>query len=101
MLLCMGLLFSVLFGGCTQGEHEPPAAEAVSEKQTTETLKYEYETRELYAKRDENQIYGVIYVPQGAGEKMPADIFSHGLGGNYQVGAQYAKALAEKGYVVS
>lgn len=108
VLLCMGLLISVLFGGCAQGEHEPLAAEAVSEKtafeeesgQTTDTLKYEYETRELYAKRDENQIYGVIYVPQGAGEKMPALIFSHGFGGNYQVGTQYAKALAEKGYVV-
>lgn len=31
---------------------------------------------------------------------MPAVIFSHGFGGNYQVGAQYAQALAAKGYVV-
>lgn len=31
---------------------------------------------------------------------MPAVIFSHGFGGNYQVGMQYAEALTEKGYVV-
>lgn len=31
---------------------------------------------------------------------MPAVIFSHGFGGNYQVGEQYAEALAAKGYVV-
>ena len=31
---------------------------------------------------------------------MPAVIFSHGFGGNYQVGAEYAKVLAQKGYVV-
>lgn len=61
---------------------------------------YECETQELYARRDENRIYGVVYIPQGAGEKMPTVIFSHGFGGNYQVGAQYAEALAAKGYVV-
>lgn len=48
---------------------------------------YEYETQELYARRDENQIYGVVYIPQGVGEKMPTVIFSYGFGGNYQVGA--------------
>ena len=31
---------------------------------------------------------------------MPAVIFSHGFGGNYQVGTQYARGLAAKGYVV-
>ncbi len=61
---------------------------------------YRYETQELYAKRDGNQIYGLAYVPKNAGKKMPAVIFSHGFGGNYQVGTQYAEALAEKGYVV-
>ena len=39
-------------------------------------------------------------ISQNAGEQMPAVIFSHGFGGNYQVGTQYAEALAEKGYVV-
>lgn len=65
----------------------------------TETV-YAYETQELWAERDGNRIYGVIYIPRDAGEQMPAVIFSHGYGGNYRVGAQYAQALAEKGYVV-
>ncbi len=73
--------------------------ESVSETSDTEIL-YEYETQELYAERDGNQIYGVVYIPQNAGEQMPAVIFSHGYGGNYRVGAQYAGALAERGYVV-
>lgn len=55
----------------------------------TETV-YAYETQELWAERDGNRIYGVIYIPQDAGEQMPAVIFSHGYGGNYRVGAQYA-----------
>lgn len=42
----------------------------------------------------------MVYIPQDAGEKMPTVIFSHGFGGNYQVGTQYAEALAAKGYVV-
>lgn len=63
-------------------------------------VEYQYQTQELYAQRDGNRIFGEIYVPQNAGETMPAVIFSHGFGGNYQVGAQYAQALAAKGYVV-
>lgn len=91
LFLCM-LFLALVLGGCAGTRHS---------FQTTPTpLAYEYETQELYAKRDENRIYGVVYVPQNAGEKMPAVIFSHGFGGNYQVGTQYAEALAAKGYVV-
>ena len=68
--------------------------------QVSETLTYEYETQELYAQRDGNQIYGLLYIPKDAGKKMPAVIFSHGFGGNHQVGAEYAEVLAGKGYVV-
>lgn len=108
VLFCMTALFAVLLSGCTQGDHTSSPAETFSNNlpieeesgQTMETSKYEYETKELYTKRDENQIYGLIYVPKDAGEKMPAVIFSHGFGGNYQVGTQYAEAFAEKGYVV-
>ena len=86
------LFLALVLGGCAGTRHS---------FQTTPTpLAYEYETQELYAKRDENRIYGVVYVPQNAGEKMPAVIFSHGFGVNYQVGTQYAEALAAKGYVV-
>ncbi|SDF81445.1 alpha/beta fold hydrolase [Marvinbryantia formatexigens DSM 14469] len=107
LLLCM-----VLFSGCTAGSETPEESAAPqmmqpsqSEKtdttaSDTEDITYEYITGELYTRRDDNQIYGVIYIPQGAAEQMPAVIFSHGFGGNYQVGEQYAEALAAKGYVV-
>ncbi|MGN0252078.1 MAG: alpha/beta hydrolase [Oliverpabstia sp.] len=108
VLFCMIAVFVVLLSGCAQRNNAHPSAElfpdspVVEEKkeQVTENSKYEYEVRELYAERDENRIYGVIYVPQDAGEKMPTVIFSHGFGGNYQVGTQYAEALVQKGYVV-
>lgn len=63
-------------------------------------MEYQYEVKEFYAQRDSNRIYGELYVPQSAGASMPAAIFSHGFGGNYQVGEQYAQTLAAKGYVV-
>lgn len=77
------LAFALSAGGCASAEPD-----------------YEHETKELYAERDGKQIYGVIYVPKGAGEQMPAVIFSHGFAGNYQVGTQYAQELAAHGYVV-
>lgn len=107
LLVCMALL-----SGCTAGNEtaaESAASQIIQPSQSeevdktapdTEDITYEYTTEELYAKRDDNQIYGVIYIPQGADEQMPAVIFSHGFGGNYQVGEQYAEALAAKGYVV-
>lgn len=72
-----------------------PAPSAAAEDTT-----YAYTTQELYAERDGNRIYGVLYRPQDAGEKLPAVIFSHGFGGTYRVGVPYAQALAEKGYAV-
>lgn len=116
LFLCM-LLLALVLGGCAGTRHSfqttPTQEDGIVKEAGTETLSepgtedtsatplaYEYETQELYAKRDENRIYGMVYVPQNAGEKMPAVIFSHGFGGNYQVGTQYAEALAAKGYVV-
>lgn len=61
---------------------------------------YEYRTEELYASRDGKQIYGVVYIPQNAGERMPTIIYSHGFGGSHQYGTQYAEAMAARGYVV-
>lgn len=118
LIFCMLPFLPLTLGGCGSnynaftssaiqagGTADNESTEAVSVSETdgaltVEALTYEYQTRELYARRDENEIYGMIYVPQGAGEKMPAVIFSHGFGGNYQFGTQYAEALAAKGYVV-
>lgn len=63
-------------------------------------MTYQYETEELWAQRDGNQIYGIVYIPRDAGEQMPAVIYSHGFGGTHRAGEDYAKALARRGYVV-
>lgn len=94
LILCMLILMEGL-NVCAAGDDSFLAEETLPYEYV-----YEYETQELYANRDDNQIYGVVYVPQGAGEKMPTVIFSHGFGGNYQVETPYAEALAAKGYVV-
>ncbi len=70
------------------------------EIQAAGPAEYEYETQEMYARRGENQIYGVLYIPQNTGETMPAIIYSHGFGGSHRSGTQYAEAMAAKGYVV-
>ncbi|MFQ9798336.1 MAG: hypothetical protein ACLR23_04730 [Clostridia bacterium] len=59
-------------------------------------LTHEYETQELYARRDENRIYGVVYIPQDAGEKMPTVIFSHGFGGIIRSERNMPKHLPQK-----
>ena len=112
-LLCLLMVCLLVFNGCTEDEGLPQASIPSLERSETslpvsagmdgsalpETV-YEYKTQELIAKRDGNQIYGVIYIPQNAGEPLPAVIFSHGFGGTHSVGTQYAQALAQKGYVV-
>lgn len=107
LLFCMALS-----GGCAAGNEtaaESAALQIMQPSQSeevditpldTEDIIYEHITEELYAERDGNQIYGVVYIPQETDEQMPAVIFSHGFGGNYQVGEQYAEALVAKGYVV-
>lgn len=85
--------------GCSASSLRPPADDHAADE-TELSHDHDYETHTLYAQRDEHQIYGVIYVPQGASSPMPAVIFSHGFGGTHAVGAQYAQALARAGYVV-
>ena len=79
---------------------QQPETEPVQQQPASPEATYSYRTQELYVQRGENRIYGVVYIPQGAGNKMPAVIFSHGFGGTHAVGSTYAEALAEKGYVV-
>lgn len=103
-LLCI-LEASTLIGCAGQTQNIEPSVSHTESSSVEEVggrlrnVVFEHETHEMYAQRNENQIYGVIYVPQNAGDKMPAVIFSHGFGGNYRVGVQYARAPAEQGIV--
>lgn len=67
---------------------------------TSQKKSYKYKTQELYAEHDGKRIFGIVYIPQNSGKIMPAVIYSHGLGGSYEYGEQYATALARKAYVV-
>ena len=88
--------------GSSDGTGNDPASEAGAGASVTEGT-YSYETVEFSvpstdgAKKD---IYGVFYIPKGAGDKLPTVIFSHGYGGTHRVGVPYAEALAGQGYAV-
>ena len=88
-LLCVGLLLTA--SGCTQPNERNEPEETVStlspvENEVSviqeegmmlpETINYEYEIQELCTERDGRRIYGVIYIPKTAQEKMPTFIFS-------------------------
>ena len=92
LLLCL-----LTAGGCAVS---PDASAGAATGVPDPAAVYDYTTQQLYARRDGNRIYGVLYLPQDAGDRLPAVIFSHGFGGTYQVGTQYAQALAQKGYAV-
>ncbi len=87
----------LLCGACAPRDARTGTASAVS---ASIPDGYPYQTEPLYAYRDGKRIFGEITIPQGAGEKMPAVIFSHGFGGTHAAGTQYAQALARRGYVV-
>ena len=111
MLLSVVVLCASVLSGCAKTD-ENSITESVSQNipstsvpqeneiHVSDQPTYEYQTEELYASRDEKQIYGVVYIPQNAGERMPSIIYSHGFGGSHQYGTQYAEAMAARGYVV-
>ena len=57
-----------------------------------------FETRELHVNNQGADIYGVAYIPEGAGERLPLIIMSHGLGGTADSMQAYAEAMAREGY---
>lgn len=116
--LLVSVVLSVSLAGCNGETQRPSAPTEIPGSQQTEpvppaptdgtqdtaidwdSLSYPYTTQELPAQVDGHAIYGEIYIPDGAGEPMPAVIFSHGYGGTHAIGAPYAQALAQKGFVV-
>lgn len=59
---------------------------------------YEYKISELCCKRDNNNIYGQIYIPQGKdNQKFPTVIIGHGFTGTYNNNVRYAETFAKNG----
>ena len=118
LMFLLSFVFSAGLAGCGGEPQAPAVPTEVPSSQQTETappvtadsvqdtaidwnsLSYSYTTQELPAQVDGYTIYGEIYIPDGVEDPMPAVIFSHGYGGTHSIGAPYAQALAEKGFVV-
>ena len=86
-------------GNVDTTEMEPAVSYGIDTEEAEESM-YEYEIRELYAENNGKQIYGIEYVPQNAGGRIPTIIYSHGFGDTHRSGMDYADTLAENGYVV-
>lgn len=55
--------------------------------------------RELWVEHDGKRIFGMLYTPHASKGPLPAVICSHFFGGTYRNSAEYAEALAERGFV--
>ena len=101
--LALTIIFLLLTGivpfGSQMENGQFGRAAAVQAK--TKTKDYKYKSFTLKVKRGKNTIYGKIFLPKTKKKKKyPTVIYSHGFGGSYEYGLDYAKALAKKGYAV-
>lgn len=60
---------------------------------------YTFSTEELKLQSGDNEVYGILYRPDGV-KKAPLVIISHGFGGTHLFGKAYAEAMAPLGYAV-
>lgn len=90
------ILFCLLAGIGTQ-----PSAEVLAAVNPTENTNA-YQIRTFTVRRGKKKIFGKIFIPvsRSKKKKFPTVIYSHGFGGNYEVGEPYARELAKNGYVV-
>jgi len=76
------------------------SAESSSAEETGLTARTDYRTKELHCTNEGEDIYGIAYVPETNGAKVPLVIFSHELGNTHTSGIDYAEALASQGIAV-
>lgn len=70
----------------------------VEQNKLEENKMYDYKVEELWCKRDNNNIFGEIYVPQGEkNQKFPTVIIGHGFTGKYYNNSEYAEIFAKNG----
>ncbi|MCH5297022.1 MAG: alpha/beta hydrolase [Ruminococcus sp.] len=108
IVLTLIIFCAILFIGCngSSGE-EQTVVQTDSTQDTTEQdsnmeigKMYEYKIEELWCKRDNNNIYGQIYIPQGENnQKFPTVIVGHGFTGRYSNNVRYAETFAKNGIV--
>lgn len=75
-------------------------AEEKKSAESTERTEVSYYTDELHCTNEGEDIFGIAYVPETNGAKVPLVIFSHELGNTHTSGIDYAEALASQGIAV-
>lgn len=91
---------TALLTACTTSNNSTHQAQTASQNtvQSPMTQKHAYTITEQKIQLPNGQeIYGKLYRRNDLTGKQPIIIYSHGLGGNYEILENFAKALAEKG----
>lgn len=107
VVLAIIISCTALFYGCGNSSAEKEIFDNSSNEQTItkesdseENKLYEYKTEELWCKRDSNNIFGEIYIPQGEpNHKFPTVIIAHGFTGTYDNNVRFAEIFAKSGIV--
>ena len=55
-------------------------------------------TEDLWLERDEQKIYGKLFLPEKSDPPLPLVILSHGLGSDHRIMEPYAESFAENGF---
>ena len=75
---------------------EENITEKVQERINLQDNNYSFVTRTINTDNDGKNIYGIAYIPQGAGEKLPTVVYAHGFNSTSESGAAYAMYLAKQ-----
>ena len=86
------LTLGMILCGCFDTPNEEHVSDATTTTPPDPDAHYAYTQEELFIERGENQIYGILYLPQDVKGPLPAVIYAHGYGGTHQNGTAYAQA---------
>lgn len=95
-------------GGCAAQGAGSPAGMAESGQATTDEATEDdgmfgigraYTVEDMWVEHGGKRVYGRLFTPKGLSRPAPAVICSHYFGGTHRASAEYARAMAEAGYV--
>lgn len=92
---------TALLSACTTSNNNPNNSTQSTNQNTAQSPMSQQHTYTISEQKiqlpNSQEIYGKLYRPNNLTGKQPIIIYSHGLGGNYEILENFAKALAEKG----
>ena len=72
------LTLGMILCGCFDTPNEEHVSDATMATPPDPDAHYAYTQEELFVERGENQIYGILYLPQDVQKPLPAVIYAHG-----------------------